>query len=109
MVCSLLGPAIVKKFGINFSIAVGFIALAFLCFAQIFTALYHDDYKKNKPGSYWLSHKAVLEVILYIGSAISGVGQAVIWVAQGEYMSSCATERTQGFYFGYFWVWYMNA
>lgn len=31
----------------------------------------------------------------------------MIWIAYGEYMSACATERTQGFYFGYFWCVYM--
>jgi MFS family permease len=24
-------------------------------------------------------------------------------------MSNCATPNTQGFYFGYFWIWYMNS
>ena len=47
--------------------------------------------------------------ILYIGSILAGFGQAIIWVAQGEYMSNCATETTKGFYFGYFWAWYMSS
>lgn len=29
-------------------------------------------------------------------------------MAQGEYMSLCAAEGTQGFYFGMFWVFYMS-
>lgn len=33
----------------------------------------------------------------------SGLGQALLWIAQGEYIGLCATEATQGFYFGYFW------
>jgi hypothetical protein len=45
--------------------------------------------------------------ILYLGSILAGFGQAIIWVAQGEYISNCTTETTKGFYFGYFWAWYM--
>lgn len=40
--------------------------------------------------------------MLYIGSFMTGFGVAIIAVVQGEYISSCATERTKGFYFGYF-------
>jgi len=38
-----------------------------------------------------------------LGSVGSGLGQALLWIAQGEYIGMCATERTQGFYFGFFW------
>jgi hypothetical protein len=36
---------------------------------------------------------------------VAGFGAALIWVAQGDYISQCSSESTQGFYFGYFWVW----
>ena len=29
-----------------------------------------------------------------------------MWISQGEYISLCATEKTQGFYFSYFWCLY---
>ena len=41
--------------------------------------------------------------MLIIGSMVSGLGQALLWIAQGEYIGLCATKSTQGFYFGYFW------
>jgi hypothetical protein len=55
----------------------------------------------------FLTSQNVCITICFIGSILAGFGQAVLWVAQGEYMSSCATEETKGFFFGYFWVWYM--
>jgi hypothetical protein len=33
----------------------------------------------------------------------------LLWVAQGEYVSNCASESTKGFYFGHFWALYMSA
>jgi hypothetical protein len=47
--------------------------------------------------------------ILYIGSVLVGLGASLIWVAQGEFTSICASEETKGFYFGYFWAMYMSA
>lgn len=47
--------------------------------------------------------------MLFLSNAICGIGVAMIWIPQGEYMSLCASEDTKGFYFGYFWVWYMSA
>jgi hypothetical protein len=40
-------------------------------------------------------------------SILTGLGEAVQWVAQGKYMSDCATTKTKGFFFGYFWAFYM--
>jgi Ion channel regulatory protein UNC-93 len=40
-------------------------------------------------------------------SICSGVGAALLWVAQGKYISECSTEETKGFYFGMFWAFYM--
>lgn len=47
--------------------------------------------------------------ILYIGSITSGFGQAIIWIAQGEYVSLCANEETKGFFFALFWAFYMGS
>ena len=48
---------------------------------------------------------ATVKQILIVGNLIAGFGAALIWVAQGDYISLCSTESTKGFYFGYFWVW----
>lgn len=51
----------------------------------------------------------LIKAIISVASACSGFGTALIWVAQGEYSSDCATEETEGFYYGYFWAWFMMA
>ena len=40
---------------------------------------------------------------------IDGVADAIQWVANGVYISDCATERTKGFYFSYFMAYYMSS
>lgn len=50
-----------------------------------------------------------IKIIISLAAACSGLGSALIWIAQGEYSSDCATEETEGFYYGYFWAWYMMA
>ena len=50
-----------------------------------------------------------IKIILYTANIFGGIGSALIWVAQGEYTSLCATEETKGFYMGHFWAIYMGA
>lgn len=47
--------------------------------------------------------------ILFLGSVLAGFGQAIMWVAQGEYISQCASDENKGFYIGFFWSWYMGS
>ena len=44
---------------------------------------------------------------MILAALASGIGSSFLWVAQGSYISECATEQTKGFYFGYFWAYYM--
>ena len=45
--------------------------------------------------------------MLIITALINGAGAALIWVANGSYISDCATPKTKGFFYGFFWVVYM--
>ena len=42
-----------------------------------------------------------------ISATLDGLGNAIQWVAQGKYIADCATEKTKGFFFSYFWAYYM--
>ena len=58
--------------------------------------------------AFMVNHSFITAVLL-ISNALTGVGDALIWIVQGEYLALCATEETKGFYYGYFWVWFMGA
>ena len=38
---------------------------------------------------------------MIISGAISGIGSALTWVAQGAYVSNCASDRNKGLFNGY--------
>ena len=47
--------------------------------------------------------------MLTVSVILNGLGASVLWVAQGEYFSKCATEESKGFYFGLFWSIYQGS
>jgi len=118
MVGALAVPSMAKSFGLKKMFVFGGFLFALSLFSQILPAWYNelqgDDevQQKAKVEAAWygfLVNKSFITVILFVSNALAGIGVAMIWIPQGEYMSLCATEDTKGFYFGYFWVWYMSA
>ena len=65
-----------------------------------------QDQDPEAHGQFWnfLHDKNTSIVIMIIGNMIGGFAQGLLWTAQGEYVSLCASEETKGFYFGYFWT-----
>jgi len=63
----------------------------------------------NDDESSFFMKKAVVIPFLFLGQILTGAGSAIIWVAQGEYISECATPDSKGFYFGLFWSIYMSS
>ena len=46
---------------------------------------------------------------MYFSVVVNGIGAAIIWVAEGEYIAKCATESSKGFYFGLFILLYQGS
>ena len=68
----------------------------------------HDLDAKNglHPEPFYFSDAFVYFIVLFT-SVLGGLGESIQWVAQGKYISDCATEKTKGFFFGYFWIFFM--
>lgn len=45
--------------------------------------------------------------MIILTAVFNGFGAGILWVAQGEYVTLCATEETKGFYFSYFFIIFM--
>lgn len=58
---------------------------------------------------HWYYSETFYFVLNLIISAVSGFFGSLLWVAEGKYISDCATEKTKGFYFSYFWAFYMQS
>ena len=91
MIGSFLGTGIMMKIGIRKTFLLGGVMLSMMAFVQMMVYIEND------------SLRGLIETGLIVGSMASGFGQALMWIAQGEYIGLCATEKTQGFYFSYFW------
>ena len=78
--------------------------------SQILPA-YYNEYKDNIDDYsiflQFILSKSFITFVLIITSILTGLGQSLLWVAQGEYLAKSATETTLGFYFGIFWSFYM--
>lgn len=55
----------------------------------------------------WVTSPTTIAVLIIVTAMLNGFGAGILWVAQGEYLSLCATEETKGFYFSYFFVIFM--
>lgn len=66
------------------------------------------DGDRSGPPPFYTNTYFVSSFIMVL-SIFNGLGQAVQWVGQGNYMSDCATEETKGFFFSYFWAFYMSS
>jgi len=43
-------------------------------------------------------------VLILTAAAINGFGAAILWVAQGQYISMCANETNKGQFNSIFWA-----
>jgi MFS family permease len=48
-------------------------------------------------------------VITISTSFLNGFGEGISQPASGNYISDCATEKSKGFFFAYFWAFYMGS
>ena len=79
-----------------------------LCFILVaFYAQYKEDHPGKEPSG--ILDKRLIKILIYIASCITGLGAAVVWVAQGEFVSECACDENKGFYNSYFWFFFMGA
>ena len=47
--------------------------------------------------------------MLIITAAITGAGAGILWVAQGKFLTLCATNNNRGFIAAYFWMIFMGS
>lgn len=110
MIGAVLGASITSKIGLKQTFVVGFVCLSLMIFGQMLMAWRAEKNKNdNQDDSSFLTSKRFVVAFLYFTNIISGFGQAIIWVAQGEYVSLCANEYTKGFFFALFWAFYMGS
>ena len=102
-VSSVMSTALLKKLGTYKCLILGGFGHFCFVFAQILPAIKYD----NPDSDSLVTSDGFITTILIICALINGFGAALIWVANGNYISECATPKTKGFFYGFFWVVYM--
>jgi len=84
----------VKKLGAKSSLFWGSTTYSFwiLCF------LLPSYYPENKDSGSFLFNRTFIIIFTLVSSATAGFGGGILWVAQGKYMSECATDENKGFF-----------
>jgi hypothetical protein len=90
----------VRKIGARYSMFLGS-----LCYTAYVGSFILASMRKDHSGI----SKLLLQVVICVAAIINGFGAAILWVAQGNYISLCACERNKGTYNGVFWVFYMGS
>jgi hypothetical protein len=68
-----------------------------------------EEKQGHRVNDKWYYSESFYTTTNLIISAVSGFLGSLLWVAEGKYISDCASEETKGFYFSYFWAFYMQS
>ena len=102
---SLMSTAINKKLGAYKCLVLGGFGHFSFVFASTFPA-----YKYDHPESTsFFTSAGFMCSLLFLCAIMNGFGAAIIWVAEGGYVASCAIPKTRGFFYGFFWLVYMSS
>ena len=87
--CFIATP-IVNKCGERFAATIGSFCY-FLYVASFMLASASIKYPE-KAADLWILDKGLIEATIYITAAFNGFGAAILWVAQGKYISRIAND-----------------
>ena len=104
-VSSVMSTALLKKLGTYKCLILGGFGHFCFVFAQIFPAMKYD----NPSSDSVFTSDAFITGILVVCALINGTGAALIWVSNGNYISQCATPKTKGLFYGFFWIVFMSS
>lgn len=103
---SMMSTAIMNKIGVKASMVLGGLGHFSWVFSFNFAALkYCSDCNINKE--LFIFSNGFIFAFMMLCAMLNGFGAAILWVAQGNYISDCAPEEKKGFFFSYFWSFYM--
>ena len=101
-VVNFLSAPIVTKIGVKKCLMIGGIGYSFFLLSYTLPLR-----RKENPNSKWLQEsKSLCMASVILGSVIGGVGSAIVWAAQGKYISDCANEQNAGKFNAVFWTFF---
>ena len=102
---SIFSVYLVYKIGIVKSIAYSCLLSIPFILSLIFPAVASENPKST---SFFYS-QGFIWTITILTTFVNGFGQGIAQPASGTFISDCATERSKGFFFAFFWAFYMGS
>ena len=99
---SLISTALMKKLGTYKCLIFGGFGHFSFVLASTFPAYKYD----HPDSSSFFTSTGFMSFLLILSAVLNGFGGSIIWVAEGSYVASCATSKTRGFFYGFFWMFY---
>lgn len=97
---ALISGAIRTKLGIKKTLVMGAVLLSTLPFGQILPSRRAELMRSNIKTESIAMSKSLNILFMVLSSVFTGVANSIIWVAEGEYISNCASEQNSGLYYG---------
>ncbi len=80
-----------------------------LCIPFIICLILPALKSENLDDQRWVFSNGFVYTIILITSFSNGFGEGIAQPASGKYIADCATEKTKGFFFAFFWAFYMGS
>ena len=97
---------IVKKWGERSAMTIG--AMCYTLYTASFVIASTPLKYPEKANDWFFSEGAIVTVIL-VTAVVNGFGAAILWVAQGRYISRIADDSNKGTYNSIFWAFFMSS
>lgn len=104
-ISAFLSAALVDKIGMYRCFVIGSFFHFTFVLVSILPAI-HSDYPDYDS---WIVSIPAIKGLLVIAAVFNGFGAAILWCALGTYISECATNKSKGYFFGLFWVFFMGS
>ena len=104
-ISSITSTATVNKLGLYKCLILGSFFTFTFVLVNILPAVY-NDYPSTRS---WFVSKTTMRILLILSALGNGFGAGILWCAEGNYTSACATEQSKGYFFGLFWFIFMSS
>ncbi|CDW77194.1 major facilitator superfamily protein [Stylonychia lemnae] len=64
---------------------------------------------ENLKSKSWVYSNGFVYAMILLASVFNGFGQGISQPSSGTYIAQCATEKTKGFFFAFYWAFYMGS
>ena len=105
--CCFVATPIVNKCGERFAMTMG--ALCYTLYTASFILASAPGHYPERADDLWILNKSLIKAVILISAFINGFGAAILWVAQGRYISRIANDSNKGTYNSIFWAFFMSS